>query len=190
MRAVTFAAACAAASFALTPVPALASCGPTPPLDRAIEEAETVFVGTVTQLANGGRWATVEVEEIWKGEVAAEAEVRAGPADPPGPASVITSVDRTYELGVRYLFVPWRARSDEVFFDNRCSATQRYSEGLGRYRPAGAGPPEAAQPRSDPPHAIDPGALDGAAPWSLPAAAALGFCAAVLIAVGLGARPR
>lgn len=120
--------------------PARASCGLVPPLDEAIENAPAAFVGTIVDLENLRRWATVEVSDVWKGEVDPLVEVRGGPADPKGGGSVVTSVDRHFRLGVTYLFVPHRGQGD-IFRDNACSATTGYDDELLSFRPGGAADP-------------------------------------------------
>ena len=117
--------------------PAAASCGVVPPMDEAISEAPAAFVGTVVDLENLRRWATVEVADVWKGEVDPLVEVRGGPADPEGGGTVVTSVDRHMRLGTTYLFVPHRGEG-AIFRDNACSATTRYDAELLRFRPGGA----------------------------------------------------
>lgn len=80
--------------------------------------ADAVFVGTVTEVGNNARWAKVTVDEVWRGpDQPVEVEVRGGPADP-GTAS---SVDRTYEVGVRYLFAVMVVEGN--LEDNACSGT-------------------------------------------------------------------
>lgn len=119
-------------------VSASASCGEIPTIETALAESETVFVGTVTSLENGRRWATVEVEDVWKGEiVSAEVEVRAGPGDPPGPQNVATSADRHYKLGRQYLFFPFRG-DGAVYRDNACTATSAFRPALESFRPPSA----------------------------------------------------
>ncbi len=48
---------------------------------------------------------------------------------------VMTSVDRTYVAGATYLVVA-HGREGEVLLDNACSATQVWTDALGRHRPA------------------------------------------------------
>lgn len=117
--------------------PARASCAGVTSVRRALRDARIAFVGTVTATTNEGRWATVEVTEVWKGDVDARVEVRGGPKDPPGPMSVISSVDRHYRDGRTYLFLPYAGHGD-TFRDNVCTATTRYADRLERFRPAGA----------------------------------------------------
>lgn len=154
------------------PAPALALCARPPSIARAVEDTSNVFVGTVTGTSSQGRWATVEVVDVWKGDPSAEVEVRGGPADPPGPMMAASSVDRTYRDGETYLFLPY-AGSGEVFHDDICSGTRIYEESLDRLRPPGAHEPPRAG--GSPPRrgAEPPG------PWWI-AAAAVGAAAVVL----------
>jgi hypothetical protein len=137
----------AAAAAALAGAPtAQASCAPAPPLDQAIAQANVVFVGTVQSTEHDGLTANFRVEDVWKGEVGATAVVHGGP----GIAAledaarkglgVATSVDRTYEMGTRYLVVS-HGKADGVLLDNICSSTQPYKDDLASFRPAGAHPP-------------------------------------------------
>ena len=94
-------------------------------------------MGTVTGTTNRGTWATVEVEEIWKGDgIDSIVEIKAGPADPPGPTMAMSSADRSFEEGVRYLFFPYRDKNGLT--DNSCSNTTRFTPELERFRPGSA----------------------------------------------------
>lgn len=131
--------------------PAHASCAEPLPVDQALAEADTVFVGMVTALEHQGRVATFAVKEVWKGDIGAIVTVSGGPmpseierAAGEGLA-VMTSVDRTYVAGATYLVVSYAAEG-EVLLDNICSATQFYRAELDQHRPASAHspiPPEA-----------------------------------------------
>jgi hypothetical protein len=114
---------------------AAASCITLPPLDVALAAAPVAFVGTVVETKHDGRTATFEVEEVWKGSVGARVVVNGGPE-----IDAITSVDRAYETGVRYLVVPAGARGN-VMTDNACSSTQPYTAALASRAPSGAAPP-------------------------------------------------
>lgn len=143
-----------------------------PSLGRAIAESSVVFAGTVIDTSSEGRWATVEVSDVWKGDVAAEVEVRGGPEDPPGPISASSSVERTYRRGETYLFLPY-AGSGEVFSDNSCSRTSVYREGLARLRPPGAHAPAGApEEPSSPRTPADPSAGETSSWWIAALAAA------------------
>lgn len=115
---------------------ARASCGSPLPYEEAFAATPIVFVGTVTAVSNGRRWARVAVDEVWKGpELPAVVEVRAGPKDPPGGGGVGTSVDRYYRVRRRYVFFPYRGASP-VFRDDACSRTTVFRPELERLRPA------------------------------------------------------
>jgi hypothetical protein len=91
-----------------------------------------VFVGTVTSTSYAGRKATVLVETIWYGpDLPAQVEVIGSPA-----LNAATSVDRSFQQGARYLFVPTNNQSP--FQDNACSATQPYTPEIAAYKPEGA----------------------------------------------------
>ncbi|MDQ3913954.1 MAG: hypothetical protein M3323_01295 [Actinomycetota bacterium] len=156
--AVALLAAIMSASFAPA---ARASCAGLPPMRQALRDAPAAFVGAVVATTNDGRWATVEVSEVWKGDVDARVEVRGGQADPPGPINVASSVDRHYREGKTYLFVP-HAGSGSTFKDNSCTSTTAYRAALARFRPTGA---------IDPPAADNDGG-DGFPYWIVGAAAA------------------
>jgi hypothetical protein len=130
---------------------ATASCAAPAPLREAIKDAPAVFVGTVIETANRSRWATVHVEEVWKGTgLPDEVEVRAGPEDPPGPGGTATSVDRTYTSGTRYLFVPYDRSSQAIFQDNACTRTSQFRSPLERFRPARGEDPDPSTIRPAP----------------------------------------
>jgi hypothetical protein len=110
-------------------------------LAEGIADADLVVVGTVVSTRSHHRVATVHREEQWKGHVAPTFEVFGGPAD----GHVITSVDRTFTVGERYLLVAREpaAHGEPSTFggryeDTQCSSTRRWTEALARYRPATA----------------------------------------------------
>ena len=133
-----------------TPSPAHASCalptgaGPTN-LASQINAGPIAFVGTVVGTANNDRLARVKVESIWQGPVIPTLVTVSGS---PAQESAATSVDRTYLVGQRYLFVPFSASSP--FQDNSCSATQIYSSQLDALKPATAQPPAPGAAGPDP----------------------------------------
>lgn len=134
----------------LRPAVALGSCASAPlPPEEAVLRGDVVFVGTVLRVENQGRWATVRVEERWKGsrDLAENVTVRGGPE--PGAA---TSVDRTFEPG-RYLFIVTSA--DGYLQDNACTGTQPWADSLAALRPAGVSPAATELP-SDPLGAVSP----------------------------------
>lgn len=133
-------------AFLVMAAPAVgASCAEPVPLDQALAEAETVFVGTVNELKHDGRLAGFVVEEVWKGEVPATALVSGGPtlSELEGTGlggTIVTSVDRPFEQGVTYLVVPFGV-DQGVYMDNACSVTQAYDSSLDQYRPDSAHTP-------------------------------------------------
>jgi hypothetical protein len=128
----------AAAGFALlaTPSAVLADCMMPPPVQDAARTAEIVFVGTVAESSNHNTWASVVVEEVWRGpDQAAAVIVKGGPE-----GNMATSVDRFFEVGVKYLFFP---HADEAggLADNSCTNTVQWSADLAQLRPADARQP-------------------------------------------------
>ena len=119
------------------PLEARASCAP----PAALAAAPVAFVGTVTDLSNGGRVATVRVDDVWRG-MHIPATVRV--VGTPDLGAAATSVDRSYTSGAQYLFVP-SGGGPETFMDNTCTLTQLYSAQVAALRPADA--PGAAAPR-------------------------------------------
>lgn len=143
-----------------------------PPIEMAMDSADIVFVGTVTATDMGATWATVQVEEIWKGpDQPSVVLVKGGPG--PGAA---TSIDRTFQLGVKYLFFP--NVDGAAFGDNACTSTTPWSDGLQALRPAGARGPVGVAP-SEP--GFDLGGL-------IEPIAVVLLVAAALLGVGLLAR--
>jgi hypothetical protein len=153
----------------------VADCIAPPPLEKAVLTADIVFVGTVTSTENGGRWATIAVKEVWR-----------GPDQPPivlvkgGPAgNTATSVDRSFENGATYLFVPF-LDGDGSLSDNSCSSTTLMSEAVAPLRPAVTRTPTGVAPEAS---GFDFGGILG------PIAIAV-IVAGVLLLVGLLARGR
>lgn len=158
------------------PTVALASCAPPQPFPEAIRNAASVFVGTVVDLEGGGRWATVDVVEVWAGgELSAQVEVRGGP----GSKNVATSVDRHYELSREYLFVPYE-RNGSVFRDSVCSRTTAFRPELNRFRPVSAGEPSPLPSRTSP-----SGEVDEKEDWARWLLVGAGLVGAAVIAVTL-----
>jgi hypothetical protein len=145
---------------------AYASCGVLPgsgptTLANQINAAPIAFVGTVVGTANNDRVARVKVESIWKGPVVPTLVTVSGTPD---QGSAATSVDRTFQVGRRYLFLPFTASSP--FQDNSCSATQIYSSRLDSFQPATAQPPGPGSAGPDP-------TASPFASWTLPGITAL-----------------
>lgn len=125
---------------------AVASCAVLPGAGAVLDLADVVLVGTVTTVVNQARWATVRVEEVWKGpDQPLDVIVQGGPG-----GNAATSVDRTYVVGTRYLFA--LSVSDGNLVDNACTATTPADAiDLAGLRPADARSPiGAAGPEHDP----------------------------------------
>ena len=160
---------------------AAASCVEPRPLPAVLDEAQSVFVGTVVFTWDGDRRARVHVESIWRGPVLpAYVEVHGSPAE---GGSMATSVDRTYKAGGRYLFA--LLGTTQPFSDNVCTATQPYTPALDAYAPANP-----QQPMS--PTAIDPVANVAGPCWpaGLVVLFLLACAAAVLVIVRRRSRPQ
>ena len=129
-------AAAAALAFVLPPSAALADCMMPPPVEQAAQTAEMVFVGTVAETSNHNSWASVVVEEVWRGpDQPAAVIVKGGPA-----GNMATSVDRFFEVGVKYLFFPYAGEAGDLA-DNSCTNTVQWSADLAQLRPADARQP-------------------------------------------------
>lgn len=105
--------------------------------EQQVEEAGYVFVGTVTEVTNSGRTATFEVDEVWVrpsdgATLGSEVVVHGGPGEP----NVTSSVERTFETGVRYLVFPHV--DGGRFTDDICTPTTTWTEALADARPADA----------------------------------------------------
>lgn len=153
----------------------LASCAQTPDIKTAATSADIVFIGTVIATANGSSPARVAVEEVWRGpNQPAEVLMQVGSV-----GNAATSVDRTVEVGVKYLFVPYRD-VDGVLSDNACTSTTEWVPELAGLRPA-----DARQPIGGP--AVDAGFDFGGILGPIVVAVVL---AVVLLGIGLLARDR
>lgn len=163
------------AALALAPAPVLADCQLAPPLEQAVSSSDLVFVGTVTALGVGGRSATVQVEDVWRGGEMPSTVTVLGGTEPAQPMED----DRTFEAGVRYLFFPFVVEGQMV--DNICTATVPWVDDLAAVRPVDAHSPipSAAAPA--------PGPLSAIADLALPLLTALlvgGAALAVAVVVG------
>jgi hypothetical protein len=133
------------------PSVALADCMPPPAVEEAAKTADIVFVGTVTEVSNNSTWARVAVDEVWRGpDQEATVVIKGGPG-----GNSMTSVDRTFEVGVKYLFFPFLEQGEPVpgvdltgLHDNSCSNTQQWDASLLPLRPADARAPLAAPTES------------------------------------------
>jgi hypothetical protein len=171
----------------VTPDRASALCAGPGPWRSAIADAPAVFVGEVVSVRSAGRWATVAVEAVWKGDVEDVVEVRSGAFDAPGGLVSESSVDRSYDEGGTYVFVPFGGGGD-VFEDNSCTRTTPYRTALEAHRPGPARTPEPASPTP----AVAGGEEDNGASWPVPflvGVLAGGVAVAGLVVV-LRARPR
>jgi len=122
-----------------TAAPVGASCRTIPEPRDAVAMADVAFVGTVVLLTNGDRWATVAVEEVWRGpDLPATVEVRGGPGGNMG-----SSIDRTYRR-TRYLFLV--APVGGQLTDSSCSGTTEWHVGLEPLRPDNARQPVGPRP--------------------------------------------
>lgn len=131
-------AAATALAFVLPPSAALADCMMPAPVEQAAQTAELVFVGTVAETSNHNSWASVQVEEVWRGpDQPAAVIVKGGPA-----GNMATSVDRFFEVGMKYLFFPYTDESGGLA-DNSCTNTVQWSADLAQLRPADARQPHA-----------------------------------------------
>jgi hypothetical protein len=113
-------------------------CAPSLPLEKAVASAGLVFLGTGSETSSDRRSATVTVTEVWKGEVPSPVTVNGGP----DPASAAED-DRTFDVGVTYLFVPVQVDglSDGFIVDSACSSTVPWTEDLAWLRPPEVGRP-------------------------------------------------
>lgn len=175
LRVLRVLAAVAALAYVLPPSAVLASCMMPPPVEEAAQNAEIVFVGTVAETSNHNSWASVVVDEVWRGpDQPATVVVKGGPE-----GNMATSVDRSFEVGVKYLFFPY---ADETggLADNSCTNTVQWSADLAQLRPADARQPLGATEAES---GFDVGSV--IAPIGVAA-----LVAGVLLVVGLLARGR
>ena len=154
----------------------LADCMAPPPIEESVETAEIVFVGTVVETSSNNTWASVSVEEIWRGpDLGKNVVVKGGPG-----GDTMTSVDRFFEAGVKYLFLPYVDQEQGGLADNSCTNTQPFMIDMAKLRPADARVPiEEAAAASQ---GID---LDALLPFAL-----VGVVFVALLGIGLIARGR
>jgi hypothetical protein len=158
-----------------SPATTLADCMMPPPIEDAVKSAEIAFVGTVTTTSNRNSWASVQVEEVWRGpDQPVTVVIKGGPG-----GNAATSVDRAFEPGVKYLFFPY-ADPTLGLADNSCSSTTPWAEAMVALRPADVREPIGADPA---PSGFDVSGL------LLPLGAAVIVAGALLLA-GLAARGR
>ncbi len=130
---------------------AVASCAEPLSFEEATGQATAVFVGTVVESDFGGRVATFEVTEVWKGSVPAEVVVNGGPAvrdleeARANGLDLATSVDRSYLLGGTYVVFA-QGTEGGVLFDNSCSNTRELTDEIADLRPDTATVPAPLEP--------------------------------------------
>lgn len=117
-------------------------CAPDPGIDARIEQAPTVFTGTVRAVGNQGRTATVDVIRVWKGGTLPRRVQVTGTIAT--QSKVVTALDRLYARDRAYLFLP-TAGSSPRFAENRCSATRALTAELSARAPADGGAPPVGQ---------------------------------------------
>jgi hypothetical protein len=119
---------------------AWASCGHIPTVEEAFPDADIVFTGTVISTDYDGKLATVEVEAIWKGEeIPFEVTVIGVGGLDLLTAATVTSGDRHFEAGVKYIFFP--INSANPFEDYACTATTPVTADIEAQLPGLAGGP-------------------------------------------------
>jgi hypothetical protein len=93
-----------------------------------------VFVGVVAAASDQNRTAQVSVEAVWKGP-SLPARVQVDGSLVQG-GNVMTSVDRRFQVGERYLFIAGGNQRGTVFEDTACSPTTVYDATVARsHRP-------------------------------------------------------
>ncbi len=131
----------------MTTEPAVASCVAPPPVDEGFALAGAVFSGTVESIDFDGRLATVNVDIVWKGDVAARVDVQGTSELTPNAG---TSVDRSYQPGEWMVF--FVEPGGVGFVDNACTLTQVLDPDLVAVLDeinGGPGQPAATGPESD-----------------------------------------
>jgi hypothetical protein len=179
------------AALFVTALPAAASCAAAPTIPADLERADLVFVGTVTRVENDDRWATFQIEDVWKGDPGGqEVVVRAGPANPGNGIKAGSTVDRTFESGGHYLVFAYDPGShgytkswgdDSRFEDNNCSATTLYAPSFDQFRPATAHRVEATLTEPTTPIATAPSTETSDSELPRDLALALGVAAVIVL---------
>lgn len=147
------------------------TCTDLPTIEASLLSSDLVVLGTVVSVRSGGRWATLTVDETWKGSSGGSlVEVRSGAA---GTVSVL---DRTYQPGQRYLV--FAVLAGGAWTDTNCSPTRTWTDDLTRYRPPDV---VTKQPGSVPSGGISASTRDGRLPPSLVAAAVVAVIAAAVV---------
>ena len=142
---------------------ALASCAaPEGTFRDRLLEGAAVFVGFVNQTSNNGRTAEVTIQEVWRAGdlplsaagVGLDVKVNGNPLTEAFDPNIASSIDRHYERGVPYLFVPDIGnRGDDgviSFRESACSATTEFTRSIEKYRPFTVEPAAVAIPDPSP----------------------------------------
>jgi hypothetical protein len=113
-----------------TTAPVAAACGSPVPIESALQQANTVFVGEVTGLSDRNREATMRVLEVWKGRDLPSTVLVEGGSD---GITGVGADDRTFQTTRTYLVLSADTRSP--FESDRCTATRLYRPIGGRAIP-------------------------------------------------------
>jgi hypothetical protein len=114
----------------------VAGCPEKPPLREQVATAPVAFIGTVADLKDEDRLATVDVIRIWRGgPLPPKVEVRGTVAT---QSKVHTALDRTYAKGATYLFLP-TSGSVPHLIENACAGTTVLTGEIAALQPAGGG---------------------------------------------------
>lgn len=145
--------------------PAFADCARDErPLDVQVATAPIAFVGRVVALDATMTTADFEVEEVWRGgPLPGYLRVHGGTGEP----GVVSSVDRTYQPGQRYLVAPYL--DGDRLRDNSCTMTRPVDAEVEAARPADA-EPASSEPEDEP---------TSSTPWLLIGVGALAAAAAI-----------
>lgn len=167
--------------------PASASCAEPPIFAQGFGAAPLVFTGTVVSTESSDRVAHVAVDAIWKGdETAAEVTVYGTPDPFPGGGFMsISSIDRTFQMGVRYVFFP--VTVSDPYEENSCTLTQPLTAEIEKTLIELAGG-EGSAPVPAPLAEQIPEGPASVAAWLLPSA--VGVVAAGFILLAWKRRPR
>lgn len=111
-------------------------CAPPPSMAEVVTTAPVVFTGTVEEVRDGGREATVSIIRIWRGApLPPKVQVRGTVAT---QSKVQTAHDRSYAQGATYLFVPTSGTRPH-FVEDSCSPTALLDGTLAALQPRDGG---------------------------------------------------
>ena len=103
----------------------------------ALDNADAIVVGMVLSTSNMNRYATVRVEEIWRGDVESQIiQIKGGVGPTGGNFATVGEHDRYYRADSRYLFE--LSGSGSRFADDMCSVTVEWDDSLRLDRPVDA----------------------------------------------------